>query len=55
MEKTNELLEQFNNIDFIKEAELDNLDFYELCLYYDFLNNLEAKYDKTISEELKEG
>ena len=54
MTETNKLLENFNTIDFMKSEELEKLDFYELSLYYEFLNNLEKEYDDLIQEEKEE-
>jgi len=53
MKENDKLLDKFNKIKFLNDSELEKLDFYELSLYYDFLNNLENEYDRLINEEIK--
>lgn len=39
--KSNIVLEKLNGTEFLSDEVLDSLDFYELCLYFEFLNKLE--------------
>ncbi len=54
MKENDNLLEKFNKIKFLDNSELEKLDFYELALYYDSLNNLENDYDNLTPKVIEE-
>ncbi len=41
----------FENIDFLDNDTIQNLDFYECALYLEILNKLEENYKELIGEE----
>lgn len=41
----NEIKEKIEKIEFLSDKEISKLNYYELCLYLEFINNLKEKYE----------